>query len=93
MRATRDETTEKVVAAAKYIAGWGARTYLEVNDETVDTDTLARAIIVKLRTAIPEALSDAKEAFAANMHDAAVETFRVSIVLAGVEAAKECSCR
>ena len=93
MRATGDETTEKVVAAAKSIACWGARTYLEANDKTADTDTLARAIIVKLKTAMPEALRDAKEAFAANMGDAAVETFRVSIVLAGVEAAKECSCR
>jgi hypothetical protein len=90
MRAARDQAAENALDAAKHIACWGARTFLEASGDNVETDVLARAIMAKIKTVLPEALEDAKEAFAVGMNNAAVETFRASIALAGVEAAKEC---
>src|SRR5947209_5104987 len=75
--------------AAAEIATRAAVLYMLQNDlEATDAD-LTSALRARLKTAIPEALAEAKPAIAANMGRHAEMLFRLSLSLAGIEAAKE----
>ena len=76
-------TTAATSAAYKRlrVLGWTA------NDIETDRDALAGHLAETVAEAWPAALADAREAFAAGMEAAGVQTFETSIVLAGIEAA------
>ena len=55
----------------------------------VDIDQLTEAVRFHARMALPDALEDAREALDAHMGAAAEQTFRASMALAGIAAARE----
>lgn len=57
------------------------------NDIETDRDAIAGHLAETVAEAWPAALADARDAFAAGMEAAGVQTFEASIVLAGIEAA------
>jgi len=71
------------------IATQAAMRYLETHNLAADPDALASCLSSWVRTKLPEALSDAKEALEAGLTEYAELTYNATIVLAGIEAAKE----
>lgn len=67
----------------------GAIGYLEEHDLIADPQTLLEFCVSWCKSQMPKALKDAKDALDANMPQIAEQTFAASMVLAGVEAAKE----
>lgn len=90
MATKQDSTTHALADAAVCIAQAGARNYLMAHNLTADPEELGECLKSWLHLKLPEALTDAKEAFACNMIQAGVATFTASIMQAGIEAAKEC---
>lgn len=79
-----------IAEAAVEIAAKGARMWFEQNrTEPVSLDAFVECIKANVKLYLPAALKDAKEALDANMPDAAEQTFKASMILAGIEAAKE----
>jgi hypothetical protein len=60
------------------------------NMRPVSDDAFCECVKSVAKIRLPAALHDAREALEANMDAVAVETFRASMSLAGIEAAKEC---
>jgi hypothetical protein len=85
------ETINSLGQMAGDIAARAAIKYLEIHGKlTPDVaDRLAEPLSRHARQALPEALADAKEALNCGMVDVAKETFAASMVLAGINAAKE----
>jgi len=71
------------------IATQAAMQYLETHNLTSDPDALASCLSFWVRAKLPEALRDAKEALDAGLTESAELTYEATIVLAGIEAAKE----
>jgi hypothetical protein len=69
----------------------GAIEYIKTHNLKVDFAFLSESLRAMTKARLPEALHDAKAALDANMGQIAEQTFLASMVLAGVEAAKE-SC-
>lgn len=89
--ATKQDTTTALADAAARIAQAGANNYLVAHNLTADPAVLSECLGSWLKLKLPEALADAKEAFACHMDRVAVQTFAASIMQAGIEAAKECA--
>lgn len=66
-----------------------AAEYLRAHSLQADTRALCECIRSWIKIKLPEALRDAKEALDAGMGQVAETTFRASMALAGIEAAKE----
>jgi len=81
--------TDALARAAMEIAARGAAEYLRQHKLKADPDALLSTLRSWVKAKLPEALHDAKEALDANMGAAAEQTFKASMVLAGIEAAKE----
>ena len=71
------------------VATQAAMRYLETHNLTADPDALASCLTSWVRAKLPEALRDAKEALDAGLTEYAELTYNATIVLAGIEAAKE----
>ena len=71
------------------IATQAATRYLETHTLSADPDALASCLASWVRAKLPEALRDAKEALDAGLTEYAKLTYNATIVLAGIEAAKE----
>jgi len=71
------------------IATRAAMRYLETHNFSADPDALASCLTSWVRAKLPEALRDAKEALDAGLTEYAEPTYNATIVLAGIEAAKE----
>jgi len=71
------------------IATQAAMRYLEAHNLSADPDALASCLTSWVRAKLPEALSDAKEALEAGLTEYLELTYNATIVLAGIEAAKE----
>jgi len=71
------------------IATEAAMQYLETHNLAADPDALASCLSSWVRAKLPDGLSDAKEALEAGLTEYAELTYRATIVLAGIEAAKE----
>src|SRR5438034_1295238 len=69
-----------------YIA---ARAYLDRHGLKADEDALIACVKSHCKAVVRQAADDAREAFACGMDKIAEETFKASMILAGVEAAKE----
>lgn len=67
----------------------GARDYLKANKLTADDTVLKACAASWMRAKMPEALKDAKDALACGLAKVAEQTFVASMMLAGIEAAKE----
>jgi len=67
----------------------GAMEYLKAHRLTAIPSDLRECLAAHVKAAVPKALADAKEAFAAGMPEVAEQTFAATMVLAGIEAAKE----
>lgn len=84
-----DRQTQALADAALGIAFVGAREYLRRHGLHAEPDALAECVKSWARIKLPEALADAREAFAIGMVDAGVLTFKSTMIIAGIEAAKE----
>ena len=67
----------------------GAKEYLTSHGLTADTASLALSLKAMVKMRFPEAVRDASAAFDAGMIKAGEATFIASMVLAGIDAAKE----
>lgn len=82
---------ETLGEAAVTIVAKSAVTWMNANGmKPISDEAFFECVKSMTKIRLPEALADAREAFAANMDAIAIETFRVSMSLAGIEAAKEC---
>lgn len=71
------------------IAAQAAMGYLETHNLTATPDALASCLASWVRAKLPEALRDAKAAIDAGLSEYAELTYKATIMLAGIEAAKE----
>ena len=71
------------------IATQAAMQYLETHNLSADPDALAPCLASWVRAKLPEAMRGAKEALDAGLTEYAELTYEATIVLAGIEAAKE----
>ena len=76
----------EVATAAAY---GGMMQYLKVHGLAGVPSDLRECLAAHVKAAVPKALADAKEAFEAGMPGVAEQTFAASMVMAGIEAAKE----
>ena len=81
--------TEALSEQTLHIAAQAAMRYLETHGLTADPDALASCLAAWVRAKLPEALQDAKEALDAGLTEYVKLTYEATIVLAGIEAAKE----
>jgi hypothetical protein len=81
----------ELAATACRIASQGAIEYLRVHGLTADMTALSECIRSWVKIKLPDALGDAREALACGMGHVAEQTFAASMMLAGIEAAKEAS--
>lgn len=82
-------TVDNLADAAAMIALRAARAYLDQHKLTATPTALSACLTSWVNAKLPEALADARSAFACHMDKAAVQTFGASMALAGIEAAKE----
>lgn len=83
--------TAQLADAALRIAARGAREYMHQRNLDADAGTLFECVKAHIRTALPEALEDARQAIECNMGQVAEQLFATSMLQAGIEAAKECA--
>jgi hypothetical protein len=89
---TPEDNVNWLASAALGSAYRGARAYLQRNVlGVVSEDALCACVKSHVKAALEGAWNDAKAALDAGMTEIAVETFAASMVLAGIEAAKEAS--
>jgi hypothetical protein len=81
--------TETLGEQTLHIAAQAALRYLETHNLTADPDALASCLTSWVRAKLPEALRDAKEAVDAGLSEYGELTYKATIALAGIEAAKE----
>ena len=81
--------TETLSEQTMHIAAQAAMRYLETHNLTASPDALASCLTSWVRAKLPEALRDAKEAVDAGLPEYGELTYKATIVLAGIEAAKE----
>lgn len=81
--------TDLLASAALEITAIGAREYLAANKLTADTNALLACCRSWTKIKLPEALNDAREAIECHMNEVAEATFKATMILAGIEAAKE----
>lgn len=86
---TSISTIEEVVCQAQRVAIASANAYLKEQSVEPDNDILATTLSASLKKHLREGLDDARVAAKANMWQVANETFKLSAVVAGIEAAKE----
>lgn len=89
MSTATQPATDGLGKVAAEVAMGAAILYLKQHNLDADTGALAECLRTWCRIKLPEALRDAKEAIAAHMPQAAEATFRATMALAGIEAAKE----
>lgn len=82
--------SSELVKVACTMAQKGAVEYLRANKLTAAPATLAECLTSAVKRYLPSAIRDAQEAMEAHMPKAAEQTFAASMVLAGIDAAKEC---
>ena len=87
------DNTDGLAKAATLCTVSGAANYLRVHKLQADNDLLAECLKRHLQSALPKALADAKEALECGMDAVAEETFKASMVLAGINAAKEATTK
>lgn len=80
---------ESLMSVAAQIVAEGAAEYLRKNNLRADPSALASCCKSWCAIKLPEALRDAKEAMECGMDRVANQTFAATMVLAGIEAAKE----
>lgn len=81
--------TNPLAQVASQIVIRAALEYLRARRLQADPESLAECCKSWTKIQLPGALADAKAALDANMGQVAEATFRASMVLAGIEAAKE----
>ena len=79
-----------MVKAAIQIATFAATEYNRQNGLTPPVNRLVDAIFESVRDDINIAIEDASEAYAVGMEQVGFATFRASMVLSGIKAAKRC---
>lgn len=82
---------DKLIETGWEIASKAAYDYLVQHKLEATPEALTACLRSWVKIKLIEALKDAKEAFGSNMGQWAEATFRASMVLAGIEAAKEAS--
>lgn len=91
MNTSNSRLLDGLAAAALGAAFKGAQDYLAKHKLFADQDALAACVRSWVAIKMQEALRDAREAIDANMHVIACHTFAATMVLAGIEAAREAS--
>ena len=81
--------TEALSEQTLHIAAQAAMRYLETHNLTASPDALASCLTYRVRAKLPEALRDAQEAVEAELPAYGELTYKATIALAGIEAAKE----
>ena len=81
--------TQSLGQAAFDIAARGACEYLKAHNLRADIPALTQCVRSWCTVKMPEALQDARAAAEIGMVDVAEQTFAATMVLAGIEAAKE----
>ena len=81
--------SDDLARVAVGIAAQSATAYLKTHGLQASTEALANCLSASVRMAFPKALADAREAYEAHMGQVGEATFRASMALAGIEAAKE----
>lgn len=89
MRKILQEALTYLARSAVQSAATGARAYLDANRLVADPDALTMLIKRHVHGALKEAVKDAREALESNMIQIAGTTFTLSMVQAGINAAKE----
>lgn len=67
----------------------GAQQYLAAHHLKADSAALSACIMSWIKIKLPEAINDAMDAYNCGMKDAGDATFKATMALAGIEAAKE----
>ncbi len=88
---TTTDTVKGLASAALGAAFRGANEYLAKHNLTAEPDALAACVKAHVKANVQSAFHDASEALACGMEQAAIATFQASMVLAGIEGAKEAS--
>jgi hypothetical protein len=83
-------TLDALVTRGCEAAMRAAAEYLRVHGLTADLDTLLACLRANAKIRLPQALAEAKEALDCGMAQVAEATFRATMALAGIDAAKEC---
>jgi hypothetical protein len=81
--------TETLGEQTMHIAAQAAMRYLETHNLTASPAALASCLTSWVRAKLPEALHDAREAMDAGLSEYGELTYKATIALAGIEAAKE----
>lgn len=81
--------TAGIAEVAVRIATRAAVAYLDAHGLKADDEALANSLKAMCKIRLPAALHDANEAIQCGMASVAEHTFRASMALAGIEAAKE----
>jgi hypothetical protein len=78
-----------IVTVAANIAMQSAANYVHSKNLKVDATVLCEKLRARMKVALFAALDDAKQALDSGMNAIAESTFKASMVLVGIEAAKE----
>lgn len=90
MKTASDKSVQALVAVAVAVAEKAAREYLRTHGlKSVDPDAAGACLKSWIMHKLPGAMKDAKDALDCGMKQIAETTFRASMALAGIEAAKE----
>lgn len=84
-----DPAIQALAETVSDIAAHAAITYLKQQNLTATDEALAACLASWIRLKLPEAFADAKQAIDSGMEQYAEMTFRATMALAGIEAAKE----
>lgn len=84
----KTSTTQTLGGVAAHIAMRAAAAYLIQHDLDADDAVLTECLKSHCHIRLPQAMDDAKQAL--GMGSLAEHTFRASMALAGIDAAKEC---
>jgi len=83
--------TTQLIEAGVTIAADGARQYFQQHQQhPASPEAFTACVVAAVKSILPSAMFDAKAAIEANLPDYATATFKASMILAGIEAAKEC---
>ena len=83
-------TIESLGTVAADVAMRAAAEYVRTNNlKVLDYDAATACLKSYCKTYLPQALKDAKAAFDCGMNQVAEATFKATMALAGIEAAKE----
>lgn len=83
--------TNNLAEVAVSIVAKSAVAWMNANNmKPASEDAFCECVKSMAKIRLPEALIAAKQAFEANMDKIAIETFRATMSLAGIEAGKEC---